>query len=258
MKAAHTSKYRFLVVLAAGLAGILLRVLLYQFGPDDRGLISQTHPLHMVCLAIALGVGVYLALSVRNTGSSNDYRDNFPANRQMRSSVIVVPACFLVSAFATAEAALDRVDTAWTVMSFAVVPCMAYTLYCQMTGKRSFFLFHTVICLYFAVDMICRYRFWSGNPQLADYTFHLFACASLCLTAYYRTAFDVGMGSRRMLLFMGMMSVFFCMLSFVGPESFSTGPDQLSRYVGGALWAAASMCTQTLPRRRQQPAQEGP
>lgn len=251
MKAARSYKYIPPVVLTAGLAGIVLRCLLYTFGPDDRGLISHSHPLHMACGAIALAVGIYLALSVRRREASENYRDNFPPNRQLLAAVIVVPLCFASSALTALSVSYDRIGTAWAVIGFAAVPGMAYALYCQMTGKRPFLLVHVLICLYFAMDMICRYRFWSGNPQLADYTFHLFACAFLSLNAYYRAALCAGMGSRRMLLFTGWMSVLFCMFSLVGPDSLFAGPDQLLRYLGGAVWAAGSMCTLTLPRHRK-------
>ena len=96
--------------------------------------------------------------------------------------------------------------------------------------------------------MVSCYRRWSGNPQLPDYIFQLLACAALTLTAYQRAAFDANMGSRRRFLLFSYLAAFFCMLSFVGTESYHL-------YWGGLLWTVAGI---SAPRDTSHSAQPEP
>lgn len=242
MKGLQKPKYIPHIVCAAGLIGLLLRVLLYVFGPDDRGLISKSHPLHIACWVLAAATAVFAALSARKLGSSNAYEDNFPANKNRVVITVLAPVWFLVSAFSAWELAADTVGLVWVVFSFAAVPCLAYTGYCQITGKKPLFIFHGIVCIFFALDMVCRYRIWSGNPQLPDYSFRLLACAFLTLSAYHRMAFDVDLGRRRMFLLCSLMAVFFCTVSVIGPGN-------QAFYLGGALWALSTLCPMKLRRK---------
>lgn len=251
MKSLQKPNYIPHIVCAAGLIGLLLRVLLYAFGPDGRGLISNRHPLHIACWILAAAISAFVILSVRKLGGSDAYEDNFPANKNRIVITVLAAICFLASAFSAWELAADTVGSVWGIFSFAAVPCLAYTGYCQVTGKKPLFVFHGILCVFFALDMVCRYRIWSGNPQLPDYSFRLLACAFLTLTAYYRMAFDVGLGRRRMFLLCSLMAVFFCIVSVIGPGS-------QAFYLGGALWALSILCPVKLRRKPKPETREEP
>lgn len=228
-----------IVTFSAGAVGVLLRALLYLTGLDEKGLMSNSHPLHMLCWVLAVGVAVFLGVSIRKLDGTDRYEDNFPAGSQNMMGIILAPIWFLTSAFSTLDHISDRIDVVWTVLSFAAVPCLLYTGWCRMKGKHPSFIFHTVVCVFFAIDMVCRYRTWSGNPHLPDYSFQIFACVFLTLTAYQRAAFDVGLGKRKMLLFCSLMAAFFCMLSL--------GPEDSSSYIGGAVWVIANLPAMDAP-----------
>ena len=130
------------------------------------------------------------------------------------------------------------------MLAFLSVPCLIFTGYCRIKGQRPFVLFHAVIFLFYALYMVCQYRVWSAEPQLPDYIFHIFACVFLTLTAYYHTAFDVGVGKRRMQLFCGLMAAYLCFLALVG-----SGDGRF--YFGSGVWAWANLCPLDPPASRQ-------
>ena len=240
MKAHLKSNYIPLVILGAGLLGAALRSILYAVGFDEKGLLRPGHPLHILCWVLVLAVPVFLAVSLRKLDGSDRYEDNFPAAPQGLSAVILTTLWFLSNAFSALDQISDKFDLLAAVFGFLAVPCFAYTGYCRIKGKRPHFLFHTVVCLFFAMDLVCHYRRWSGDPQFADYCFQLFACIFLLLTAYQHTAFDVDMGRRQAYLFCSLMAAFLCILSFAGPgDTFF--------YFGGAVWTISGLCPLALP-----------
>ena len=181
MKALHKTKNLPFLVFGAGLAGILLRVALYAVGADQRGLISNFHPLHLLCLLLTAATGVYIALTVRKADISGQI---VPAGKGAIVLPVLTTVWFLANAFTAIEQSHDRFDAIRAGLAFAAVPCFLLTGYSQYKQAKPFFGLHGVITLFFAIDMICRYRLWSGNPQTVDYIFHLFACVFLMLTAY--------------------------------------------------------------------------
>lgn len=235
MKALHKSKYLLFLFIGVGFAGMLLRAALYALGTDERGLIGNYHPLQLVCLLLAAAMAAYALIALKMDKGSNDYAFNFPANRNAVMFAVPMSICYLATGYTTYKSAFDRFDTACAVLALVSVPCLILSGVCRFRGKRVPFGLHGIVCLFFAADMICRYRTWSGDPQLVDYLFQLLACVFLTLTAYYRTAFDVDMGNRRIFRFCSLMAMLLCMFSFAGPEN-------LPFYLGGFLFALSGIC----------------
>ena len=247
-------KIRELPLLAIGTGVIcsVLRFLMYSFGTDSRGLMKSPNFLHIACLAIAFALAVFTGLSLWKAPDSALRRGKYSSGKQWTAVAILIPVWFLASAFTSLDQITDRLTLIRAVLSFAVVPCFAVSCWCRIQGKRPLFLLHGIICVFFMVDMICRYRPWSGNPQLADYTFHLFACIFLVLTTYYLAAADAGLPSPRMLRFFALMALFFCTGALIGPED-------IKFYLGGVLWAFFSTCPVMPVSRKSQnlPHKEG-
>lgn len=244
----HSKTSRLLAFsLAAGILGCLLRLALYRFGFDEKNILSATHPLHLVCLALTGFMAVYLWLTVRKLGGSSDPLANFPAST-LRITGTLAAACFMVFHATT----LTREITAplsliRTCLAFVGAGCMALCVL-KPTGSGWLHpLCRSIICAFFAVDMLCRYQNWSGNPQLPDYTFQVLACVLLALTSYHRLAFDTGLGNRRGLLFSSLMGIYLCLLCTAGPET-------RIFYLAGAFWAGSCMCTAIPPA--EDPGQE--
>lgn len=233
------------VTLIAGFTGATARAVLYRIGFDGKELLPISHPLQIFCWILLIGTAVYLASAVGKLDGSGEYGQNFPSN-PIRFACCFAAFTFLtIHAFSLWKKPVEILDTLRLLLSFLCAGCMMVSLFYTIHGKRPHFLFQGLVCVYFATEMICRYRSWSGNPQLADYIFHLPALIFMALSAYHRTAFDVGLGRRRIHIFCSLMALCLGITCMVGPEPYEF-------YLGGALWCAGSMCTLDPPEKKQQ------
>lgn len=230
------------LVLGAGGVGLVLRVLLYMLGPDVRGLLPRYHVLHVLTLLLTICVTAALALASKEFTGSNRYRKNFPASTGAALGTFFAALWLLTAAFTMLRRRSEALDLVLAVLAFIGVGCLLVTGYFRLKKKRPHFLFNGMLCVFYACNMVCQYRAWSGNPQLPDYIFHIFACIFLTLTAYHRTAFDLGQGRRRPFLFCSLMAVYLCFLSLVG-----AGDGRL--YFGGGIWALSNLCPLDPPAR---------
>jgi hypothetical protein len=234
------------LVLGAGGTGLVLRVLLYTLGEDSRGLLPRWHYLHILTLLLTVVVTAGLLHTIWGLAGSSRYKKNFPASVPAGISTILCAGWMLLYAFSALERITSKLDSLLVILAFACVPCLVVTGLCRIRGKRPFFGFHAILCVFCIIHLLNQYRVWSGNPQLPDYLFQIFACISLTLTAYYRTAFDLGMGRRRLYLFSNLMAVYLCFLSLVG-----SGDGRF--YFGGGVWALANLCVLDPPPRQVKP-----
>lgn len=227
------------ITLAAGLLGATLRLVLYRIGFDHKGILSDTHPLHLICMVLAAAMALYLTNASRKPSAPRA-----PLWRLIPGLL----ACGLLAgnAFTFPDPLLGTLNIARLVLAFGCAFCIVASVCVDMGGTASAVACHSVICLYFGLDMLCRYRLWSGNPQLPDYCFHVLACAFLTLSSYHRLAFDVGLGKKGVLRFCSLMALLLCLFSLVGPE-----PWQF--YLAGGCWACANLL---IPLPPEQPAPE--
>lgn len=223
----------------AGLLGLCLRLILYRIGFDEKNILSASHPLHLACMVLTVLAAVYLAFSIRNTG-----RKHFPRSPLGRLGILAAACLTALHAFTLSRDSGDLMDKVRTVLAFAGAASMAL---CALPGMNR--RLHTgalgIVTVFFALDMLCRYRAWSGNPQLPDYCFQIFACVLLSLCSYHRLAFATGLGKGRILFFCCLMSLCLCLLCAAGPET-------RVFYLGGACWAASCMCTIQPPAEKQE------
>lgn len=231
------------IAAGAGGIGLLLRLGLYTM-QDHNGLLPAYHPFHIISVLIAICAAAVAAVTVKPLDGSNRYRDNFPPSLICGAGSLLAALCLLPAVFGLFQNASGNLDYALAGFGILSIPCLLFTGHCQWKGKRPSLLFHGAICLFFALHMVCRYRLWSGNPQIEDYLLPLLGSVFLTLAAYYRMAFDAGMGRRRMLIFCGLMALTCCLPSVAG-----TGDGPF--FLAGAVWAAANLCVLTPPPRQQ-------
>ena len=226
--------------LGAGVLTLGLRVYLYNVGFDHKNILSSFHPLHLICMGIAGLMALYLAFAVRKLDGSGNPRRNFPGH-PLRDLAIIAAGCLMavhgIVLFKEATAILARIRAG---LALGAACAMILCVFVPRKNLGLHSLLHGIITVFFAVDMLCRYRDWSGNPQLPDYVFQIFACIGLCLCSYHRLAFDVELGKRRMLLWTSMMALYLCVTCVSGPET------QIF-YLGGGLWAGSCLCSPKPP-----------
>ena len=230
--------------LAAGAAGICLRMILYRTGFDQRGLLDRADPLHIICCLLALTLAVRLLIALRGP---KKFSLKLPAALRTGAAVgsAVLLGVNLVRLFPVSGDTLTLVR-----IGAGSLCCVAicFEVLSPTRAERVGTPLRALVCLFFALDTLCRYQGWSGNPQLPDYCFALPASVFLCICAYQRLALPVELGSRKVHFFAGLMGLCLCLFSLVG-----TGSPL--HYLSGALWILSGLGSHR-PRRRE--GQEAP
>lgn len=233
------------MILSTALFGVLclgLRIWMLRTGIDEKGLLVRGNLLN---IAMWIITAVYLAALFVLTGKlgrSGNYRLNFPQSGicgwlAMAGGLIMVSVVF--------DGALPQ-----RVLAGAAVVCMVISGWCRFARLRPSFLFHAVVCVFFLVSLIGKYRGWSSDTQIHEYGFQMLACVALVLYSSHRCSADVNPIQRRQMVFTGLAACFFCITAL----SDSTAPGF---YAGALLWTAGSLCTlKTLPTDQPKPSEK--
>ncbi len=230
-------------VLTAGVLGFCLRLVLYRTGFDEKHILSSSHPLHLICLGLTALLGICLLFVLRSQEKPGDPAADFPPSALRLPAALAAGGLMICHGITLAGNTGDSLDLIRKLLTFAAGGCMLLCALVPRDLRRPQLLFRGVLCLFFALDMLCRYQSWSSNPQLPDYVFQIFACVLLASANYQRLAFDADLGHRRRLLFSSLMGVYLCLLCIAGPES-------QWFYLGGAFWAGSCICS-AKPQCRQ-------
>lgn len=234
----NISKYRLPIVTAVlGAAGCILRFCLFAFGTDEKGLLIPGHPLAILLWLLFAGAAVFVVARVRNQTGNYPYDRNFPVSNAAAAGCFALAAGLFLTVMANrhAYAVLDFIRN---IACLLAVPALAAVAVCRKLGNKPAFGFHAVICLALTLHTVSHYRSWSSHPQLMDSFFPMAGCLLLMLFAYYQTAFDVHMGSRRMQLGTGLLAAFCCFAAI-------PGSDTVLLYLTGGIWALTNLCELT-------------
>lgn len=234
-----------LPALTIGLGGLgfLLRWLLYWVGEDEKGLLTRAHPMEVLLWILTAAAAVLIVAMVWKLDGSNRYADNFRSSVESAAGAFVLAIGIFVTLLGDGKA-LTGLEKIRRLVGYLSVAALAAAGVSRFQGKRPLFVFHALVCAFFGIHMVSRYQVWSGDPQLQDHVFNLFACVSLTLFAFYQAAFDVGSGKRRMQLAMGLLAVFTCLTALANTEHWLL-------YLTGAVWAVTNLCSLTPVARRQ-------
>jgi len=205
-----------LLLLSAGALGLLLRVLLFAAGTDEKGLLISGHWAQICIWLLTAAVALGLFLLLRKCSGPEHYPAAFPGSIFSAAGCILAGCAIVLSGAPTA--AQGKLALAELVLRFAAAGALLALGFFRFTGRRPSFLLHGAVCLYLALRMICQYRLWSSDPQLQNYCFSLGSYVALMLTAYQFAAFDEGIGNHRTLWLCGLSAVYLCMLALVGSE----------------------------------------
>ena len=220
-----------------GGAAFVLRLSLYLAATDHKGLLIAGHPLEFLLWLLTAAAAAVVLISVRKQTDCRSYEENFPC------STTACIGCFLFAAGFGLTAsrgfpAFSVLEKLRNITGLLSVPALIAAGICRKLGKRPFFGFHGILCLALTLHTISYYRIWSSSPQLQDALFPMLGCIGLMLFAYYQTAFDTDIGSRRMQLGSGLLAAFCC---FAAAPVSSTG----LMYLTGGIWTLTNLCALT-------------
>lgn len=238
--------YKYLPYLVPGLGGIAMVMQFLLLGTvDEKGLVASGHIGTILAWGIAAVATALVCFCVLELNGPVRYRANFPPSMVGAIGSFLAAAGIVISLIFFNPGS-DVLSLFWRIFAVASVFCLIITGICRLNGARPAFFFHGVVCLFFALHLVCCCRIWSSESQSARYGFMLLACIGLMLTGYYRSAFDAGIGTRRMQLFISLMTCFFCLAAVPG-----SGTPAL--YATGAAWTVTNLCVLTPPERRRRP-----
>lgn len=235
----NLSKPRLPLVTAfLGLAACLLRLCLYLFGTDSKGLLVTGHPLSIALWVLTAVAVIYIPLQVRKRSG----KDSLHAMADFPVSLPMV-GCFLFAAGLLLTVMANRpayttMELVGNISGLLAAAALIAAAVCRMQGKTPFFGFHGIVFLALTLHTIRSYRGWSSQPQLTVAFFPMMGCLALMLFSYYRTASDADMRNPGMQLGSALLAVFFCLAAI--PES-----NMLPLYLTGSIWALTNLSDPT-------------
>ena len=147
-----TQKLKLLVLGAGGL-GLSLRALLYLTGTDEKGLLVPNHFCAIVLCLLSVAVLVGLFLLTRSLTGPAEYAEAFPSSGPGALGALAMA----IGAAASSVTGFTGADTLMLLRSLfgiAAAGSMVYITYCRITGRKPLFLFHGILCVFFALDLI--------------------------------------------------------------------------------------------------------
>lgn len=224
MKLTKDPKWLPWTILAMGCAAGALRFGLYRLAVDEKGLLIPWHPLELALWALALAVPV---LALVFTGREPKLRrdDQLEALGQVMAAVGIA-----ITAAGSLRGGITKLELATAAVGFAAAVALCYGAIVRWQGRPEPILCAALGCVFFALQLICRYRGWSSHPQLQDYFFPLAGSVFTMLFSYLRCE----SGKWKLRRVAGLTGTFCCLAAI------SKAPDP-ALYLGSALWMITNL-----------------
>ena len=236
MKGNFVSRVPALMMLASGIAALLLRIMLYRTAVDVKGLLLRNSPLEIAVIVLTAAVLLGIALIARKTENSCRYEDVCSASLMAGIGHVAAGSGILVTVLTGTTMMGGYMEMIWRILGMAAPVCLLAAGVARVLGKRPFFLLYLVTCLFLALHTVTRYQFWSGNPQMQDFLFSLLGLLALVFFAYSQAAWDANSGNLRSTVGSGLAAVYLCTAELARSSA-------AALYLGGILWVLAELCS---------------
>lgn len=205
-----------LAALAMGLAGAVLRVLLYRAALDKYGLLVWDHPLVVAVWLLAAAAAV-LAFAA-GTGSWKYNRAPDSDRRRIFTglSEILLGAAVCATVFFDVLPGLPALMPVRKILGAVCMAALIHAGIFRLIGKKVPFYCPAAASVFFLLNTLTSYPVWSRDPQLMDYAFTLGAEMCLCFFFYYCAALSLGRPGRKQRLVSGVLGIFFCITALHG------------------------------------------
>lgn len=238
-------------VVLLGLVGLGLHQLLYAVGIDRMGLPIPRHPAAIVLGLYSVAVIALIAAAAAPLKGTGEYRVNFPAGPKGAAGSWVLAVCILGTVMFQPCEMWGTMSQIWRWLGLGAALALMWAGLCRFRDQVPSFALHLLVCLFFAFHLLTHYRVWSGTYRILSYLFPLLGGMTLVFFSYYRMAFAVGFGRRRMLLLTGLSSLY---LGAVG----LLDTDFRVLWLGSMFWVCCDLCAWHVPpeKPREKPAKE--
>lgn len=241
-------KIQFLPAAAAflGLVGLGLHQLLYVAAVDARGLPVPGHPAAWLLAILSAAVPVLIAVLVFPLNGTGDFQINFPDGSRQTLGNLVMAGAILGTVMFQRCAMAGAMALVWQWLGLAAAGALLWIGLTRYWGKVPGFALYLPVCLFLCIHVVSHYRLWSGTSEIRSYLFPLLGGCTLLFFTYYHMSFSVGFPRRRMLLTMGLLTLY---LGTVG--LLDTGYPIL--WLGSMFWVSCNLCAWHVPPEEKKP-----
>ena len=237
------------LALILGVPALALIAILHLTGQDDRRLFLPGHFAGILVWVLVFAMLVLTALSIPRYAGKAKYTRMFPASTTGAAGILCAAVAVLWSTLDICTSGAGALGLLLGILGLAAEGSLVYLAWCRYRGLRGSYLLWAAAVLFLMLRLMFCYRTWSAEPELLRYCFPLFASICITLAFYYRTAFGVGLGNRRMYLFFSQIGAFFCLTTL------GAGFDLF--YLGMLLWCLLDLPILRPLRTDRQTPQEG-
>ena len=216
------------LILGLGGAGCAVRLCLYLFGTDEKGLLISWHPLALLLWLLTAAVAVLILWSAFRLPVRP-----LTGPKGLAAVADLALAAGILAAFFFVDAA-SPLEMVCKILGVAAEAAMVWSGLCHLRSREPSFLATGLASLFFALCMVNAYRFWSGEPQLQDVVFNAAGLMLLALAAYYQAARLAGMGNEKARRAAALGAAFVCLTA-------SAHTENTLLYAAGGVWAAFSL-----------------
>ena len=221
--------------LLCGVLGLTLRVWLFFDGMDKKGLLSVSHPAHILTFVLTALVLAVIFVLVRPLGAVDRYQQLFPSARFPVFGCVVAAGGIVWVNFQDLQMRSDMITILSLVVGLLAVVSLLILAFHRLKRMRPPCYYHAVITVYLMLHLISQYRLWSAEPQLQIYFFPLLASVFLMLSAYHSAVLDARKSSRRWFVLCNQGALYCCCLSLWG--------DNWLFYLTMGVWVVSGLCT---------------
>ena len=204
-----------LIVLAAGIFGLLLKLWQSIAGTDEGGLLLRGHISGILLVILSVTVLVLTGAGVFSLKEGTSYRRNFPASLTSCIGAGAAAIGIAVTAVNYLSRPKDLLSLVAGVLAVLAALCLLFLSYCRFRGQQPNLLFHICVCIFLMLHLICQYRVFSNEPQVQTYCYPLLATVCIMLSCYQSASFAGNYGNRGAHAFFHLSAVYFCCLCLV-------------------------------------------
>ncbi len=195
------------LALSLGALGMLLNARIFLTSGD---LVSRRNPyvISLTILSILVVVG-FLLLSYREEPAKFSRKSY--VGRALRL-LAVIPGCFALGSMSSLVYSVQADVLSMILIGLGVIAVVA--LVCVGAAPLKFAtvrcLCMCAVCLFFCVEVLCRFRISGNDPQIHDYIYPILAGLCLMAFSYHRAAYILRGSDGKSAQFWQLVGIFFC------------------------------------------------
>ena len=145
----------------------------------------------------------------------------------------------------------QKVDLVIGLGGVAAAACWIGVSVLRYRGAKAHAALYLVPVVFFVVELVCRFRFWTRDPVILDYCFDLLALISSMCGLLHLSAYCFDQGARRITVFFALCGIYFSAGAMAGASA-----EMLLGYLAAAIWLLVQLWLLLRPMPRKSRGEE--